>query len=123
MATVYEINKGIGRPIEFKGIKAQYIGYLAAGMVLLLLLFAILYIVGAGLYISLGIVLPSGYALYAGIQHYSKKYGAYGLIKKSARTQLPTGIIAHSRKCFTSLSENNHEKKKKTGGRFTDRQN
>ena len=33
MATVYYINKGINKPIVFKGLKAQYIGYLAVGLV------------------------------------------------------------------------------------------
>jgi hypothetical protein len=45
MATsVYRINKGINKPIEFKGLKAQYIGYLAAGLVLPLVMFAVMYI-------------------------------------------------------------------------------
>ncbi|MDB5129720.1 DUF4133 domain-containing protein, partial [Mucilaginibacter sp.] len=37
----YQINKGINRPIEFKGLKAQYIGYLGSGLVALLILFAV----------------------------------------------------------------------------------
>ncbi|MBD0288989.1 MAG: DUF4133 domain-containing protein, partial [Flavisolibacter sp.] len=41
MATsVYQINKGINKPIEFKGFKAQYIWYLGGGLVALLILFA-----------------------------------------------------------------------------------
>jgi len=28
MSSVYKINKGINKPIEFKGLKAQYIAYL-----------------------------------------------------------------------------------------------
>jgi hypothetical protein len=43
MATsVYQINKGINKPIEFKGLKAQYIWYLCGGLVALLILFAIM---------------------------------------------------------------------------------
>lgn len=37
MATVYPINRGVNRSLEFKGIKAQYVIYLALGLVLLLL--------------------------------------------------------------------------------------
>ena len=40
---MYQINKGINKPIEFKGLKAQYIGYLAVGLVILLIGFAIMY--------------------------------------------------------------------------------
>ncbi|HMT97439.1 MAG TPA: DUF4133 domain-containing protein, partial [Ferruginibacter sp.] len=30
--SVYQINKGINRSIEFKGLKAQYIWYLGGGL-------------------------------------------------------------------------------------------
>jgi hypothetical protein len=46
----YSINKGINKPIEFKGLKAQYIGYLGGGLGYLLVLFAILYLIGAAVY-------------------------------------------------------------------------
>ena len=36
--------KGINKPLEFKGLKAQYIWYLGGGLVALLILFAIMYI-------------------------------------------------------------------------------
>ena len=45
-SSIYGINKGINKPIEFRGLKAQYIWYLAGGLVGLLVLFAILYISG-----------------------------------------------------------------------------
>ena len=41
--SVYSVNKGINKSIEFKGLKAQYIWYLGGGVVALLILFAILY--------------------------------------------------------------------------------
>ena len=44
--SVYQINKGINKPIEFKGLKAQYIWYLGGGLVALLIVFAIIYICG-----------------------------------------------------------------------------
>lgn len=115
MATVYEINKGINRSIEFKGIKAQYIIYLAAGLVLLLLLFAILYLVGISIYLCLAIVIPAGAGLFTGIRHYSKTYGEYGLIKKAAQRNLPACIQSRSRRFFNQLSEQGNEKDKNTG--------
>lgn len=115
MATVYEINKGINRSIEFKGVKAQYIIYLAAGLVLLLLLFAILYIIGINIYLCLGIVLPGGGGLYMAVQHYSKKYGEHGLVKKMAQRNLPLCIRSRSGKFFTQLSAKDNEKEKDTG--------
>ena len=112
MATVYEINKGINRSIEFRGIKAQYIIYLAAGLVALLLLFAILYVIGISIYLCLGIVLPAGAGLIMTVQRYSKKYGEHGLIKKGARHKLPAYIQSNSRQIFIRLTEHNNEEKK-----------
>lgn len=105
MATVYEINKGINRSLEFKGIKAQYIIYLAAGLVILLLVFAILYMLGISIYVCVGIVIPAGTGLFIAVQQYSKKYGEHGLLKKAAQRRLPAYVKSSSRKVFTRLSE------------------
>ena len=111
MATVYEINKGVGRSIEFKGIKAQYISYLAVGLVALLLLFAILYISKVKLFYCLAIVLSLGVALVVTIQHLSRTYGAHGLQKKIASGSLPTAIRSKSRTIFISLQADSHAQK------------
>ena len=44
----YPINKGIGRPVEFKGLKAQYLFLFAGGLLAAFILFLILYMAGAG---------------------------------------------------------------------------
>ena len=59
MASIYHINKGINKPIEFKGLKAQYIWYLGGGLVALLILFAIIYIAGINMFICLGVIISS----------------------------------------------------------------
>ena len=105
MSSVYNINKGINKPIEFKGLKAQYIGYLAAGLVGLLLLFTILYICGVSIYICLVIILALGFTLFTWVYKYSHKYGRYGLMKKAARRSMPPYIISRSRKIFTALNK------------------
>ena len=114
MATVYEINKGINRSIVFKGIKAQYIIYLAAGLVGLLIVFAILYVIGINMYVCLGIILPSGGGLFMTVQNYSKKYGEHGLLKKAAGRKLPLCIQSRSRKVFIQLQQD-HEKETSIG--------
>ena len=50
--SVYKINKGINKPVEFRGLKAQYIWYLGGGLVILLILFAILYVIGINTFLS-----------------------------------------------------------------------
>ena len=103
MSTAYEINKGINRTVEFKGIKGQYILYLAVGILLILLLYAILYVIGISTYVCLGIVVPLTLAFILGIQRMSASYGEHGLLKKMAARRLPTSIISKSRKIFIQL--------------------
>ena len=52
----YPINKGIGRPVEFKGLKAQYLFIFCGGLLVLFVLFVILYMVGVGQWICIGFV-------------------------------------------------------------------
>jgi hypothetical protein len=105
MGSVYQINKGINKPIEFKGLKAQYITYLAIGLVILLILFAAMYILGVNLFICLLITVILGTALFLGVYRLSHKYGEYGLLKKAAKRYVPTAIKFRVRKSFTALKK------------------
>ena len=105
-SSVYKINKGINKPIEFKGLKAQYIGYLAVGIILLLILFAILYVAGLNMFACLGLVFLLGTVMYLAAQSYSHKFGAHGLMKKTASQSLPSCIKSHSRRTFLKLRAN-----------------
>ena len=42
----YAINKGIGRSVEYKGLKAQYLFIFAGGLLALFVVFVIMYIAG-----------------------------------------------------------------------------
>jgi hypothetical protein len=66
--SIYKINKGINKSIEFKGLKAQYIWYLGGGLVVLLILFAIMYIIGINAFFCVGFILIAGTFLFIGIQ-------------------------------------------------------
>lgn len=90
--STYNINKGINKPIEFKGLKAQYIAFLAVGLVGLLLVFAILYLVDFSVYVILPLVGGSGAIFVNYLYKYSRKYGAHGLMKEAAYRQLPESI-------------------------------
>lgn len=104
MATVYQINKGINRPIEFRGLKAQYIGYLAAGLVALLVLFAALYIAGLNLGLALLVITALGFILVSRVYRLSHRYGPYGLLKRGARRYVPRYLIIRSRNLFIQLN-------------------
>lgn len=106
MSSVYKINKGINKPIEFKGLKAQYIAYLAAGLIALLILSATLYIAGVNVFVCLVTVAGLGIVLFMTVYRMSDKYGQYGLIKKLAIRSIPDSIQGKSRRIFLQLSQN-----------------
>jgi hypothetical protein len=101
--SVYTINKGINKPIEFKGLKAQYIWWLGGGLLVLLLLFAILYIIGVNSFICLGVILVFGSCLFAYVYRLSHRYGEYGMMKKLAKKAVPREVKAKSRSRFQQL--------------------
>ena len=96
----YQINKGINRPIEFKGLKAQYIGYLGGGLVFLLVLFAVLYLIGMAVYLCILIIICFGSALFYKVFGLSYKYGEHGLMKRNARRYLPIYLKFKTRRLF-----------------------
>ena len=42
----FEINKGVGRMVEFKGLKAQYLFLFAGGLLAVFILVVVLYLCG-----------------------------------------------------------------------------
>lgn len=96
MSSVYPINKGINKPIEFKGLKAQYIWYLGGGLVALLILFAIIYICGVNIFICLALIVALTTVLFMYVYKLSRTYGEYGLMKKMAKKAVPKVIKSYS---------------------------
>lgn len=101
--SVYQINKGINQSIEFKGLKAQYIWYLGGGLVVLLILFAVLYIIGLPSLVCVGFIGAAGSFLVFKIYRMSNKYGEYGLMKALAKKQVPRCIKVYSRAIFFKI--------------------
>lgn len=96
MSSVYQINKGINKPIEFKGLKAQYIWYLGGGLVMLLIVFAILYICGVNPFFCLFIIGISGTGLFMYTYKLSRTYGEHGVMKQMARKGVPKVVKNYS---------------------------
>lgn len=90
----YNINKGVGRTVEFKGLKAQYLFIFAGGLLGTLIFVMILYMAGVNSYICL--FLGAGGASLIVWQTFSmnKKYGEHGLMKIGARKRHPRYIIS-----------------------------
>lgn len=91
--STYNINKGIGRTVEFKGLKAQYLFIFAGGLLGILILVMVLYMVGINSYMCLIIGIGGGSFLTWQTFSLNKKYGEYGLMKLGARKRHPRYII------------------------------
>ena len=84
----YPVNKGIGRPVEFKGLKAQYLFIFCGGLLALFVLFVILYMVGGAA--SSSLLVWQTFALNA-------RYGEHGLMKLGAARSHPRYLINRRR--------------------------
>lgn len=105
--SVYTINKGINKPVEFRGLKAQYIWYLGGGLVILLIIFAIIYICGVNIFICLSLIVVLATFLFVYVYKLSRQYGQFGLMKKIAKKAVPDVIKSYSVK---SIKKHLHEK-------------
>lgn len=101
----YDINKGINRPMEFRGLKAQYIYYLAIGLAILLVDFAIMYICKLPVYLCVAVVGLAGSGLFFGVYRYSHKYGEHGLMKTVSFRRVPGAIKCRTRKILKQLAK------------------
>ena len=98
--SIYSINKGINKSLVFKGLKAQYIWYMGGAMFLLLIIYAVMYLLKVNTYVCLAIILCLGGLSTIGIYHLSSIYGEHGLTKALAKRNIPKVVRSCSRKVF-----------------------
>ena len=106
----YPVNKGIGRPVEFKGLKAQYLFLFAGGLLAAFILFVILYTAGAGQWLYIGFGITAASAVVCLTFRLNAKYGEHGLMKLGAARMRPRYLI-HRRRVSHLL------RRKKKGGK------
>jgi len=102
----FNVNKGIGKPAEFKGLQSQYLFIFAGGLLSVFVVFVIMYMAGAGQWIC--ILLGAGGATTLVWLTFSlnRKYGAHGLMKVQAKMSHPHYLINRIRisRLFKSLN-------------------
>lgn len=89
----YAVNKGIGRSVEYKGLKAQYLFIFAGGLPALFVVYVIMYISGVSQWFCIGFGVTAASALVWLTFHLNAKYGQYGLMKLTAVKYHPRYII------------------------------
>jgi hypothetical protein len=89
----YSINRGIGHPAEFKGLKAQYLFIFAGGLLGLFVVFVVMYMAGVNQWICIIFGVTAASVLVYGTFHLNSKYGEHGLMKAQARRNHPRYVI------------------------------
>lgn len=93
----YSINKGIGKPAEFKGLKSQYLFIFAGGLLSVFVVFVIMYMIGISQAICIGFGVVTAGILVWGTFYLNDKYGEFGLMKIQAIRNHPDFIINRRR--------------------------
>ena len=104
----FEINKGVGREVEFKGLCAQYLFIFAFGLLAVFVVFVIMYTAGIGQWVCIGFGVIAASMLVWLTFHLNAKYGQHGLMKLGTRRQHPRYLINRKIACRLFL----HKKKK-----------
>ena len=106
----FEINKGVGRTVEFKGLKAQYLFLFAGGLLAVFILVVILYLCGISQIACLVIGVVGATIVVWQTFTMNRKYGQYGLMKKGAVRMHPRYLV--NRRTVCHLIRNLQSKKR-----------
>ena len=95
----FNINKGIGAGVEFKGLKAQYLFIFAGGLLAVFIVFVILYMAGVDQWVCIGFGMVAALVIVWLTFHLNAKYGAHGLMKAMSKQQHPRYLINRKNAC------------------------
>lgn len=88
----FTINKGIGRPAEFRGLIAQYLFIFVGGLLAVFVITVVIYMIGVPQMVCIGFGAVSGSVLVWVTFHLNGKYGQHGLMKVQATKNHPQYI-------------------------------
>jgi hypothetical protein len=103
MYTIYKMHRRVNAPVEFKGLKGQYIVYAGGSVIGAMLLFAVLYIVGVNSYICLVVCSGMGGLGIGAAYHWSQRYGVNGWRKRHRARASPKAFKGGSRREYLQL--------------------
>jgi len=89
----YPINRGIGKSVEFKGLKAQYLFIFVGGLLAVFVVFVIMYMIGISQWVCIGFGIVAASVLVWQTFALNAKFGEHGLMKMQAGASHPKYII------------------------------
>ena len=106
----WEINKGIGRSVEFKGLKAQYLFIFAGGLLAVFLVTVILYLCNVDQVLCLVMGVLGATVVVWQTFSMNSKYGEHGLMKRGAVRGHPRYLINRKTVFHIFLNNRRYEK-------------
>ncbi|MDD2307125.1 MAG: DUF4133 domain-containing protein [Prolixibacteraceae bacterium] len=89
----YMINKGIGKSVEFQGLKSQYLFIFAGGLLTVFIIFVVMFMAGVSQWVCIGFGLVAASVLVWLTFSLNARYGEHGLMKFFARQQHPRYLL------------------------------
>jgi membrane protein YdbS with pleckstrin-like domain len=89
----FNVNRGIGHPAEFQGLKSQYLFIFAGGLLGLFVVVVVMFMAGVNQWISISFGIIAALVLVYGTFYLNRKYGEHGLMKAQARRNHPRYVI------------------------------
>jgi len=89
----YMINKGIGKSVEFQGLKSQYLFIFAGGLLAVFIIFVVMFMAGANQWVCIGFGVIAASLLVWLTFSLNARYGEHGLMKVLAHRQHPRYLI------------------------------
>ena len=93
----YNMNKGIGKPAEFRGLQSQYLFIFAGGLLAVFVALVILFMVGVNQWFCILFGAIAAAVLVWLTFSLNRKYGANGLMKMQAKMYRPRYLINRKR--------------------------
>ena len=81
----YPVNRGIGKPVEFKGLKSQYLFIFCGGLLAVFVVFIVLFMAGVNQWLCIGFIVSASLLLVWQTFRLNAKYGTHA--DESCRTQ------------------------------------
>lgn len=89
----YQVNKGAGRKVEFKGLTSQYLYLFVGGLMGVFILFVGMHTAGLPQGICILTAVAAATLLVWGTFHLNRRYGPHGLQKLLSSRQHPRRIV------------------------------
>lgn len=101
---LFPLNKGVNKPVEFKGlVGARYIFLLLGGLGGVFLGYIVLHVAGVSSYLTLPLAIGCAFFWITRVFALSAKYGEHGAMKQQAKGRQPQRIVNRTPHLFKDL--------------------